>query len=83
MTLTNADKISGLGLLFAAALSALSAGADTIPFWGDANPATNRTSVSSQTVALTPGFESRLCTEADFSLATFDSRPKGATLIIR
>ena len=65
------------------ALIALSAGADTIPFWGDANPATNRTSASSQTVALTPGFESRLCAEADFTLATFDSRSKGATFIIR
>lgn len=59
------------------------ANADELPFWGDANPATNRTSASSQTVVLASGFESRLCTEADFSLATFDSRPKGATFIIR
>ena len=70
-------------LLFAAALSALSAGADTIPFWGDANPATNRTSASSQTVALASGFESRLCTEDDSSLATFDSRPVGVIFMIR
>ena len=57
--------------------------ADTIPFWGDANPATNRTSASSQTVTLTSGFESRLCAEAGFSLATFDSRPRGTIFIVR
>ena len=73
----------GAMMMGGVALVALSAGADTIPFWGDANPATNRTSASSHTVALASGFESRLCTEADFSLATFDSRAKGATLIIR
>ena len=73
----------GAIMLGGVALAALSAGADTLPFWGDANPVTNRTSASSQTVALTPGFESRLCDEADFSLATFDSRSKGATFIIR
>ena len=73
----------GAIMLGGVALVALSAGADTIPFWGDANPATNRTSASSQTVALASGFESQLCAEADFSLATFDSRSKGATFIIR
>lgn len=74
-------------LAFAAPMCMLAfvvvANADDLPFWGDANPATNRTSASSQTVALTSGFESRLCAEADFTLATFDSRSKGATFIIR
>ena len=68
---------------FVVAIAVLTADAETIPFWGDADPATNRTSAASQTVMLASGFESRLCAEADFSLATFDSRPKGATLIIR
>lgn len=68
--------------MFAFALAAY-ARADTIPFWGDDVPATNRTSASSQTVALASGFESRLCTEADFSLATFNSRPVGAIFMIR
>ena len=75
--------IAAYPLLSAAVMAMLPASADTIPFWGDAEPATNRTSASSQTIALAPEFESRLCTEADSSLATFDSRPKGATLIIR
>ena len=70
-------------LLSAAGMALLPVRADTIPFWGDADPATNRTSASSQTATLASEFESRLCAEADFSLATFDSRPKGATLIIR
>ena len=73
----------GAIMLGSVALVALSAGADTLPFWGDANPATNRTSAASQTVTLTSRFESRLCAEADFTLATFDSRSKGATFIIR
>ena len=64
-------------------LAVFAVGAEDLPFWGDADPATNRTSASSQTVALSTRFESRPYTEADFSLATFDSRPKGATLIIR
>ena len=64
-------------------LAMLAAGAENLPFWGDENPSTNRTSASSRTMALASGFESRPCTEADFSLATFDSRAKGATLIIR
>ena len=64
-------------------LAAFAAGADNLPFWGDAEPATNRTSASSQTAALTAGFESRLCTGGEFSLAVFDSRSVGATFIIR
>lgn len=76
-------KAFALTLALAASAALPVALADTIPFWGDANPATNRTSASSQTVTLTSGFESRLCAEADFSLVTFDSRPRGATLIIR
>ena len=74
--------VAGL-LLSAAGMAMLPVRADTIPFWGDDEPATNRTSASSQTLALASEFESRPYTEADFSLATFDSRPKGATLIIR
>ena len=70
-------------LLSAAGMAMLPAGADTIPFWGDADPATNRTSASSQTATLASEFESRLCTEADFSLATFNSRPVGAIFMIR
>lgn len=64
-------------------LAVFAAGAENLPFWGDDDPATNKPSASSQTVALASEFESRPYTEADFSLATFDSRPKGATLIIR
>ena len=70
-------------LLSAAGMVLLPVRADTIPFWGDDVPATNRTSASSQTVALASGFESRLCTEADSSLATFNSRPVGAIFMIR
>ena len=64
-------------------LAAFAAGADNLPFWGDAEPATNRTSASSQTVALASEFESRICAGDEVALATFDSRPKGATFIIR
>ena len=58
-------------------------GATDLPFWGDAEPATNRTSASCQTVALSYSFESRICAGDEVALATFDSRPKGATFIIR
>ena len=68
---------------FVVAIAVLTADAETIPFWGDANPATNRTSASSQTVALAPGFESRLCAEADSALARFSSMSMGALFMIR
>ena len=64
-------------------LAAFAAGAVELPFCGDAEPATNRTSASSQTAALAAGFESRLCTGDEFALAVFDSRSVGATFIIR
>ena len=62
--------------------AAVGGGVD-LPFWGDAEPATNRTSASCQTAALAAGFESRLCTGDEFALAVFDSRSVGATFIIR
>lgn len=70
-------------LLLPGLSAAFVAGAVDLPFWGDAEPATNRTSASSQTAALTAGFESKLCTGGEFSLAVFDSRSVGATFIIR
>ena len=63
--------------------AALSVVADEIPFWGDAEPPTNRPCASAHTVALVSGFESRICHEADLALVNFDSRPRGATIVIR
>ena len=57
--------------------------ADTIPFWGDAEPQTNRTCASGQTASLSGGFESRVCSSADFALQDFDSTPRGGILIVR
>ena len=72
-----------LFLLVLGQSAAFVAGADNLPFWGDAEPATNRTSASSQTVALASEFESRICAGDEVALATFDSRPVGAILMIR
>lgn len=63
--------------------AALSVVADEIPFWGDAEPPTNRPCASAHTVALVSGFESRICHEADLALVNFDSRPRGVTIVIR
>ena len=70
-------------LLLSVLSVAFLAGAVELPFCGDAESATNRTSASCQTAALTAGFESRLCTGDEFALAVFDSRSVGATFIIR
>ena len=69
--------------LLVAAAVATTAFADTIPFWGDAEPQTNRTCASGQTASLSYGFESRVCSSADFALQDFDSTPRGVILIVR
>ena len=80
--------VMGKSMVFAAFLSvaaaaATTASADTIPFWGDAEPQTNRTCASGQTASLSGGFESRVCSSADFALQDFDSTQRGGILIFR
>ena len=57
--------------------------ADTIPFWGDDVPATNRVGASSLTVSIAGGFESRICSTAEISLQKFSSNRIGTVLTLR
>ena len=66
-----------------ASIAAFHAAADTIPFWGDDVPATNRVCASSLTVSIAGGFESRICSTAEISLQKFSSNRIGTVLTLR
>lgn len=66
-----------------ASIAAFHAAADTIPFWGDDVPATNRVCASSLTASIVGGFESRICSTAEFSLEKFSSNRFGTVLTVR
>jgi hypothetical protein len=71
---------------FSCALSlvlAATALAETLPFWGDVLPATNRTCASTATVALSPAFNSRGAFTARAALAEFTSNRLGLLMILR
>ena len=71
-------------LTCAAAAAALSAAvADTIPFWGDETPATNRTAAAVVTSTTSESFDSRHYSYQDFYLDSFTSMPTGLILLIR
>ena len=72
--------MSGIALM---SVAALPAAAETIAFWGDEQPATNRVCASSQTAAVSPVFESRLCSNAEASLQNFSSNKFGTVLTVR
>lgn len=64
------------------ALSGLSFG-DDIPFWGDAEPATNRTFVAFSSVVLQQKFESRLYVDFGLQLWEFNSTKLGFLLLFK
>jgi hypothetical protein len=64
-------------------IAAFHAAADTIPFWGDDVPATNRVCASSLTASIVGGFESRIGSSAEFSLQKFSSNRFGTVLTVR
>ena len=66
-----------------ASITAFRAVAEDIPFWGDDVPATNRVCASSLTASIVCGFESRICSTAEFSLEKFSSNRFGTVLTVR
>ena len=81
-----ANAKSFLCVAFGAVLTSIAAfraAADDIPFWGDDVPATNRVCASSLTASIVGGFESRICTSAEFSLQKFSSNRFGTVLTVR
>ena len=71
-------------LACAAAVAALSAAvADTIPFWGDETPATNRTAAADVSASPVGGFESRPYVESDFAVPYFSSEKVGMVILVR
>jgi hypothetical protein len=70
-------------LLSGAVAVALASAADTIPFWGDASPATNRTSAASASAAPVGGFESRVCVKGSGAVVPFSSERLGMYIIVR
>lgn len=63
-------------------LSGLSFGED-MPFWGDPDPATNRTFAASSTVVLQQTFESRLYVDFGLQLWEFNSMKLGLMLLFK
>jgi hypothetical protein len=72
--------ISVIALMYAAAFPVA---ADEIAFWGCEASATNRVCASSRTVAISPFFESRLCSTAEVPLQKFSSNKFGTVLTVR
>lgn len=70
-------------LSLALAVAASASAQESMPFWGDETPATNRVSASVQTVALGDGFSSLLYGEISASLPRFSSKKRVFHLIVR
>ena len=74
--------IKALALAATVALSGFSFGED-MPFWGDPDPATNRTAVASAEVVIRPAFESRPYVDYWLQLMDFSSMKLGFLLLFR
>ena len=74
--------IKSLTVAASLTLSGLSFGED-MPFWGDPNPATNRTAAASAEVVIRPAFESRPYVDYWLQLMEFSSMKLGFLLLFR